>query len=88
MKKTILFVSAIVALAMGTMLSSCNKEKEIVPPAGQGCYCSLYDGGTFAYTVYVYLDDYASDGAYNCTSLAALLNADDDDYTYKCSSTK
>lgn len=40
MKKTMILVSAIVALAMGTMWVSCNSNAPV-----EGCTCSVYENG-------------------------------------------
>lgn len=90
MKKTIFFISAMVALAIGTMLSSCNKDKEMV--SGNGCDCAYYEAGTLVHSEFVSLDEpeWEAYGISDCEALADYFNDGDSDgdYGYKCNAKK
>lgn len=74
MKKAMFFVSAIVTLAMGTMLVSCDKEPT------NGCLCEeegFYKGDYYYYSQVVSLQEMREDfGVSDCEALAHVWGED------------
>ena len=70
MKKRILFVGAMMCLAVGAALISCNVNKDNID---NGCKCTATEGGVTGAAIEYTKDQVSATGVNTCSAFAAKL---------------